>query len=98
MDQPIIFNRLCALASEKMFFLYVDGSGNTRIKRRVKNNGFYVLGEVIVHERDWKSIETKIKILKEKTFPDFEPNSWELHAHDIWNSKKFFANPDLGLN
>lgn len=81
-----------------MFFLYVDGSGDTQIKRKEKNNGFYVLGGVIVHERDWKNVEAKITDLKQEIFPDLEPTSWELHAHDIWNSRKFFANPDLNLN
>ena len=81
-----------------MFFLYVDGSGNTRIRRRVENNGFYVLGGVIVHESDWKNIESKITKLKQDVFPNLEPSSWELHAYDIWNNRKFFANPDLNLN
>ena len=83
---------------EFMFFLYVDGSGNTRIKRKQKNNGFYVLSGVLVHERDWKIVESKLIELKKNIFPDFEPISWELHAHDIWNSRKFFENPDLKLN
>jgi len=81
-----------------MFFLYVDGSGNTQIKHKKENNGFYVHGGVIVHERDWKIIETRVTELKKEIFPDLEPNIWELHAHDIWNSRKFFANPDLKLN
>ncbi len=81
-----------------MFFLYVDGSGNTRIKHKEEDNGFYVLGGVIVHERDWKNVESKIIELKKEIFPDLNPSTWELHAYDIWNSKKFLANSDLNLN
>ena len=81
-----------------MYFLYVDGSGQTKIKRNSQNNGLYILGGVLVHEKDWKSIEEKLGDLKRELFPRLQPYDWELHAHDIWNSTGFFAREDLGLN
>lgn len=81
-----------------MFFLYIDGSGNTRIKKKNPNNGFYVLSGIIVHERDWNKVEEDLSELKKKIFPNLEPNDWELHAHHIWNSTDFFSESELHLN
>ena len=81
-----------------MYFLYVDGSGQTTIKRSRHDNGLYILSGVIVHERDWKVVENNLTRLKEKIFPELDPKSWELHAHDIWNNHNFFADEKLGLN
>ncbi len=58
----------------------------------------YILSGIIVHERDWKTIENNLTRLKEKIFPGLDPKSWELHAHDIWNNRDFFADEKLGLN
>ena len=81
-----------------MYFLFVDGSGNTRIKHKVRGNGFYVLGGVIVHEKDWRVVEAKIIKLKKELLPDLGPNKWELHAYDIWNNEKDFSKLEFNLN
>ena len=81
-----------------MYFLFVDGSGNTRIKHNVDGNGFYVLGGVIVHEKDWRIVEGKITKLKKELLPKLEPSEWELHAYDIWNIKKLISKLKLHLN
>ena len=81
-----------------MYFLYVDGSGQTKIRRSSQNNGLYILSGVLVHEKDWKFIEKKMSDVKRELFPRLQPYDWELHAHDIWNSTEFFAKEDLGLN
>ena len=81
-----------------LYFLYVDGSGQTTIKRNRRDNGFYILSGIIVHERDWKTIEENLSKLKGDIFPEWDPMSWELHASDIWNSRGFFADGRLKLN
>ena len=81
-----------------MYFLYVDSSGQTKIKRRQSNNGLYILSGVIVHERDWKGVESGITAIKREIFPELDPGRWELHAYDIWNNQDFFADEKLQLN
>jgi len=81
-----------------MYFLYVDGSGQTKIKRSLDNNGLYVLSGVCIHERNWKTLEENLSSLKEELFPQLKPNEWELHAADIWNNRRFFSKPELHLN
>ena len=81
-----------------MYFLYVDGSGQTTIKRSKQNNGLYILGGVIVHEKDWKPVEEKLVEVKQELLPELDPGEWELHAFDIWNSKGFFAKEELNVN
>lgn len=80
-----------------MYFLYADSSGRTRI-RQDERNSLYITVGVIVHERDWRSIASKISEMKRKTFPELDPREWELHASDIWNNRDFFASRRLGLN
>ena len=76
----------------------MDGSGNTRIKHKVGGNGFYILGGVIVHEKDWRSVEAKITKLKKELFPNLDPSKFELHAYHIWNIKKWVSKLDLKLD
>ena len=78
-----------------MYFMYVDGSGQTKIKRSSNENGFYVLSGIIVHERDWKEIENSLQSLKRELFSQHNPDDWELHAFQIWNNKGFFKNINL---
>lgn len=81
-----------------MYFLYVDESGQTAIKQNRSDNGMYILSGVLVHEKDWKSIESALDETKRELLPKFSPRAWELHAHAIWNDREFFANAELGLN
>lgn len=80
-----------------MYFLYVDESGQTKIKQKSHNN-WYILSGVLVHEKDWKSIESELDKAKQELLPNIHPREWEFHAHDIWNDKEFFANKELGLS
>ena len=73
-----------------MYFLLVDGSGQTKIKYSGQDNGPYILSRVLVHEKDWKSIEKRLEEAKQELFPKI-PSQWEFHAHDIWNDNEFFA-------
>lgn len=81
-----------------MYYLCADGSGQTTIKNSIQDNGLYVLSGVLVHEKDWRSVEKRLVDVKRSLFPGFRPNKWELHAHDIWHGKEFFAREELGLN
>ena len=56
-----------------MYFLYVDGSGQTKIKRSLENNGFYILSGVSVHEKNWKTLESNLTSLKEELLPQLDP-------------------------
>ena len=80
-----------------MYFLYVDGSGQTTIKCKRRNNGLYVLSGVIVHERNWKIVEENLAAVKQDIFPASR-EGWELHAQEIWNNRGFFADEKLNLN
>ncbi len=81
-----------------MFFLYVDSSGQTKMNRNSHDSKLYILSGVIVPEKDWKTIEENITTLKKKIFPDLNPERWELHAYEIWNSEGFFANKSMRIN
>lgn len=81
-----------------MYLLYVDGSGHTRIKHNRQDNGLYVLSGIIIHEDDWKEVDKAVASVKKQLFPDLDPGDLELHAHDIWNSRGFFADEKLILN
>ena len=80
-----------------MYFLYVDGSGQTKIKPNRQNNGWYILSGVIVHEGDWRDIEKNLAEVKKEAFPEQNPEDLELHAYSIWNNHGFFANEKLNL-
>ena len=58
----------------------------------------YILSGVLVHEKDWRSVEKRLADVKRDLFPRLRPDKWELHAQEIWNGKGFFAKEELGLN
>ena len=80
-----------------MYFLYVDGSGQTKIKRDRQNNGWYILSGVIVHEGDWRDIEKNLAEVKKEAFPEQDPEDVELHAYSIWNNQVFCKNKKLNM-
>ena len=86
------------LRDRAVYYLCADGSGQTTIKRSSQDNGLYVLSGVLVHEKDWRSVEKRLVDAKQNLFPEFRPNQWELHAHNIWHGREFFAKEELGLN
>ncbi len=80
-----------------MYFLYADSSGHTKRKRDRNNNPYITVG-VIVHEKDYRSIEGRISAVKSKVLPELDPYEWELHAYDIWNSRNFFDGRHMRMN
>ena len=95
---PDVLVFIRALRDTAMYYLCVDGSGQTKIKHSSQNNGLYVLSGVLVHEEDWRYVEKRLVDVKQDLFPGFLPNSWELHAYDIWNGMDFFAKEELRLD
>jgi len=80
-----------------VYFLYADSSGHTKI-RLGRHDSPYITVGVIVHEKDWRSIEGRISAIKNEMFPELDPCVWELHAYDIWNSKNFFDGRRMRMN
>ena len=78
-----------------VYILYVDESGQAATKR---SGNLFILSGVLIHEKDWKSIENKVSKVKQELFPDIYPNKWELHAHPIWNNTGFFGDEKLGVD
>ena len=58
----------------------------------------YILSGVLVHEKDWRSVENRLAGVKQDLFPRIRPDEWELHAYEIWNSAGVFAMEGLGIN
>ena len=81
-----------------MYFLCVDESGQAKINSNTTDDSLYILSGVLVHEKDWRSVQKQLVDVKQDLFPESNPDEWELHASDIWNSRKFFSNKNLNLN
>jgi len=77
-----------------MFFLYADASGHPKVYPD-RDNGFYILSGLIVHEKNWQTIENRLTKLKIGLFPEKDPSSWEVHAYEIWNNINFFEQINL---
>ena len=81
-----------------MYLLYADGSGNSAIKQDRVHNGLYVLSCAIIHETRLRTVENNIAALKRNALPQIDPENWELHAHEIWNSGGYFARADVSMD
>ena len=81
-----------------MYLLYADGSGNSAIKQDRAHNGLYVLSCAIIHETRLRTVENDIAALKRNALPQTDPENWELHAHEIWNSRGLFAQADVSMD
>lgn len=65
--------------------MFVDESGTEQ---------HTVLAGVIVTGPDWKAMETRVRQLKLRYFPDLDPYEVELRSHDILQRKKAFKRLD----
>lgn len=82
-----------------MYLMFVDDSGNTRPHRAgSKGTSVHVLCGMIVHERLLHGARAAIGSAKRDAFPELDPDSWELHAYDVWNNRGKFAGEHNGLN
>lgn len=69
-----------------MYLMYADESGNTGTDYDNKQQPIFVLGIVIINDTDWHKINYLFSEGKKEICPFFEKN--ELHANEIFNSKK----------
>lgn len=53
-----------------MYFLYADSSGRTEIRQgdRGRNDRLYITVGVIIHEKDWRSTEGRISVMRRVLF------------------------------
>ena len=80
--------------------MFVDDSGDTRPRRAGTRRGgsVHILSGMIVHERDLHGARTAIHSAKRDLFARSSPESWELHAYDVWNNRGGFSGTDRSLN
>ena len=79
--------------------MFVDDSGDTRPYRAGQRGGtVHILSGLIVHERDLQGARESINDAKRGLFAGSGPESWELHAYDVWNGKGDFSGENHGLN
>lgn len=58
----------------------------------------HILSGIIVHERIFHCARAAIDEVKLDLFAGLDPDSWELHAYDMWNSRGDFSGDDRSLN
>ena len=79
--------------------MFVDDSGDTRPYRAGQRGGsVHILSGLIVHERGLRGARESIGNAKRGLFAGSDPESWELHAYDVWNGKGDFLEEDRSLN
>ena len=80
--------------------MFVDDSGSTRPYRAGSRGGgnVHILSGMIVHERDLRGAQEAMDEAKRDLFAGSDPESWELHAYDVWNNGGDFSGDDRSLN
>ena len=82
-----------------MYFMFADDSGNTRPHRAGSRSGrVHILSGLIVHELDLYGAREAIIDAKRELFAESDPERWEMHAYNVWNSKGDFSGADQALN
>lgn len=74
-----------------MKLFYLDDSGSSGLKLDDSQQPLFVLGGVIVDDKYWKQIDSKIQVLKQK----FNIQNHEIHALEIANGKGAFKGWDF---
>ncbi|MGQ4873289.1 MAG: DUF3800 domain-containing protein [Promethearchaeia archaeon] len=64
-----------------MYLIYIDESG----KPNLKDPEDFVLGALIINEKDWYKIDSQVINIKKHFFPNLSDREVELHAHEITN-------------
>lgn len=72
-----------------MHLLYLDESGKSGPTDYTQP--WYVLGGLILPEKDWQSVETDLNAAIDAVVPPPRPDDWELHMSLIHHRKKHFA-------
>ncbi|WP_400233385.1 DUF3800 domain-containing protein [Methanomethylophilus alvi] len=76
-----------------MFITYIDESGKPDWNHPEQE---FALAALIINEREWVSIDRKVRGLKQKYFPEINPETIEFHATEIFHHKHVFK--DLSLD
>lgn len=77
-----------------MFITYIDESGKPDWNHPESE---FVLAALIINEREWVSIDRKVRGLKQKYFPEKDPETIEFHATEIFHHKHVFKDLSLEL-
>lgn len=75
-----------------MYLTYIDESGKAE---RSDPEPEYVLAALTINESAWKDVDSRVRGLKQKYFPNARYEEIELHATDIFNHKGAFKNMSL---
>ncbi len=75
-----------------MYLIYVDESGKPCFKDPCPN---FVLASIMVQELDWLAIDTSMKKIKARYFPDHRPEHVEFHLRDIVHRKGIYSGRPL---
>ncbi|HIG94774.1 MAG: hypothetical protein QT05_C0038G0010 [archaeon GW2011_AR13] len=64
-----------------MYFVYLDESGDSRFKDNIREeDDFFILGGVLIKEKDLADVNRKFRQFKEKTFPK---ELWDYPIHAV---------------
>ena len=77
-----------------MFLTYIDESGKPDWNHPEKE---FVLAALIINEREWVSVDRKVRGLKQKYFPEMNQETVEFHATDIFHHKSVFKDLPMDL-
>lgn len=75
-----------------MYLTYIDESGKAE---RTNPEPEYVLASLTINESAWKDVDSRVRGLKQKYFPNARFDEIEIHATDIFNHKGAFKNMSL---
>lgn len=75
-----------------MYLFYIDESGSPYSYSNY--NEYFVLSAVILHDKHWEVINTKISHVKRKYFPSSDLSQIELKGSRIWSATKDFEGFD----
>ncbi len=74
-----------------MYLMYVDESGNANYNDNLK---YYNLTGIIVHEKDWITVDNALTKLKIEFFPTIPPEKIEFHAKEIRDGNHIYSHID----
>ena len=71
-----------------MYLFYIDESGTPYSYSSTSE--FFVLSAIILHDKEWEIINSKVTMIKRKYFPDADLSTIEIKGSRIWNAKDNF--------
>ncbi len=74
-----------------MHLVYFDESGNTGNNLNDAQQPVFVLAALIVPEQVWIEVEQQLQAVVDRYFPPPQPDSFEIHAHELRNGRGIFS-------